>query len=224
MLEVPTVNSQGPQYWLTLDLSTSVGGICLHQVSPLKLLSQRKLTDKFKHSEQLMGALDEVLRETGLSLGDISQFITTLGPGSYTGLRIALTTLKGLSFAHATPVAVFPSHECRYLAWSKSKSQVHVLTTLSATSAHLAKYEAGNLKEEVFGTVEELSKESCDELISEAHPFQVEDLATYFSQSKQKKIATSWSEIQRLTPEYWGSKYRTIADAASGIPSLPVQS
>jgi tRNA threonylcarbamoyl adenosine modification protein YeaZ len=220
------VSNKSTQYWLTLDLSTSIGGICLHQSSPFTFLSERKLNDKFKHSEELIDSLDKVLSENGISLNQISLFITTLGPGSFTGLRIALTTLKALAFTHSTPIAVVPSHECRFLLWAKSHTEqaqkkINVLTLLSATSAHLAKYHLGNLIEEVFGTAEELKAMECDVLISDLFPFEVSNLASAYSLSKQKKIARTWDEIQALSPEYWGSKYRTIFDGESAKPTLP---
>ncbi len=47
-----------------------------------------------KQSEMLLAKLQELLKEAGWKLGDVDEIIVTDGPGSYTGLRIAMTTAK----------------------------------------------------------------------------------------------------------------------------------
>jgi tRNA threonylcarbamoyladenosine biosynthesis protein TsaB len=49
--------------------------------------------------------VDAVLREAGLSLADVTGFAVAIGPGSFTGLRVGLATLKGLAFGDPRPVA-----------------------------------------------------------------------------------------------------------------------
>jgi len=56
-------------------------------------------------SEGLLPAVDAALREGGVSLADLSGFAVAIGPGSFTGLRVGLATLKGLAFGDARPVA-----------------------------------------------------------------------------------------------------------------------
>jgi tRNA threonylcarbamoyladenosine biosynthesis protein TsaB len=50
-------------------------------------------------SDLLPGALTDLLRKAGLTLADVRGFAVGLGPGSFTGLRIGLATLKGLAYA-----------------------------------------------------------------------------------------------------------------------------
>lgn len=56
-------------------------------------------------SEGLLPAVDAALREGGAELGDLGGFAVAIGPGSFTGLRVGLATLKGLAFADPRPVA-----------------------------------------------------------------------------------------------------------------------
>jgi len=56
-------------------------------------------------SEGLLPAVDAALRAGGLSLADLSGYAVAIGPGSFTGLRVGLATLKGLAFGDARPVA-----------------------------------------------------------------------------------------------------------------------
>jgi tRNA threonylcarbamoyladenosine biosynthesis protein TsaB len=57
------------------------------------------------HAVELGGMIDDVLRASGTAVSDIEAFAVTTGPGSFTGLRIGISTVKGLSYAVSRPVA-----------------------------------------------------------------------------------------------------------------------
>ena len=57
----------------------------------------------------MVGAMQEVLSHAGLSLQSIDALAVGLGPGSFTGLRVGITFVKGLSFAMGKPVVGIPS-------------------------------------------------------------------------------------------------------------------
>lgn len=57
------------------------------------------------HSETLMPLIDSALAATKLSIAEVDLFGVTAGPGSFTGLRIGLATVKGLAFVKNTPCA-----------------------------------------------------------------------------------------------------------------------
>ena len=59
---------------------------------------------KLQHSEKLFSLLEGVLSSLSLELKDIGAFAVGLGPGSFTGLRIGFSVLKGLLAAHPCPV------------------------------------------------------------------------------------------------------------------------
>jgi tRNA threonylcarbamoyladenosine biosynthesis protein TsaB len=56
------------------------------------------------HSEKLIPLIDEALRMARLSLGDLDGIAVSIGPGSFTGLRIGLSVAKGLVFASGKPL------------------------------------------------------------------------------------------------------------------------
>ena len=50
-----------------------------------------------------MPIIDELFKNTGMSISDIDAFVASKGPGSFTGLRIGLSTIKGLSQGSRKP-------------------------------------------------------------------------------------------------------------------------
>lgn len=58
----------------------------------------------FKHSEHLLTEIDHLLSRAGLTPADLDLIVCTRGPGSFTGLRIGMSTAKGLSCGSKTPL------------------------------------------------------------------------------------------------------------------------
>ena len=57
------------------------------------------------HSEILLPAIDHLLKGAGVRIGDLDLFACTVGPGSFTGVRIGVSTVKGLALAYDRPIA-----------------------------------------------------------------------------------------------------------------------
>ena len=62
-----------------------------------------------RQSEKLLPAVDYVMREMELTPQDLTCTVTTLGPGTFTGLRLGLCTLKALTLSHNIPLYGIPS-------------------------------------------------------------------------------------------------------------------
>lgn len=70
---------------------------------------------RLNHSETLLPAIEEIMRETGLKYDDIDIFACSEGPGSFTGVRIGAATVKGLAFGRGKPcVGVSALHAMAY--------------------------------------------------------------------------------------------------------------
>ncbi len=64
-----------------------------------RVSAEMTTTRKQTHSKHLMGMIDSVLRTAGLTVADLDGFAANRGPGSFTGLRIGISTVKGLALA-----------------------------------------------------------------------------------------------------------------------------
>jgi len=67
------------------------------------LLGESFARSKQNHSAALLSMIDNLLTHCGLSIADIERFCVTQGPGSFTGLRIGVATIKGLATAQHKP-------------------------------------------------------------------------------------------------------------------------
>jgi tRNA threonylcarbamoyladenosine biosynthesis protein TsaB len=63
------------------------------------------------HVTSLPGLIERVLARAGLGIGDVEGLAISIGPGSFTGLRIGLGLAKGLAFAGGLPLATVPTLE-----------------------------------------------------------------------------------------------------------------
>ena len=88
---------------LTLAFDTSSRTASVAVLSDDTILYESIINTGLNHSEILMPSIDYVLRQVRLKISDINLFACTLGPGSFTGLRIGVSTLKGLMLATGTP-------------------------------------------------------------------------------------------------------------------------
>jgi tRNA threonylcarbamoyladenosine biosynthesis protein TsaB len=92
---------------LGIDTSTSCGGVGL--VDDERVISECLLNVSVTHSERLLATIEHLLKESGHSVEELDGWAVSLGPGSFTGLRIGVSTVKGLAFATQKPVAGVPT-------------------------------------------------------------------------------------------------------------------
>lgn len=87
---------------LSLETSTDVCSVALHDES--NLLAEQVLQESQAHAARLAPLIDKVIRTSGLVFKDIDAVAISMGPGSYTGLRIGTSTAKGLCYALDIPL------------------------------------------------------------------------------------------------------------------------
>lgn len=114
---------------LAIDTSTMFGGIAIMDDSE-GLIVEARLSVKTTHSERLMTEINHALSHSGISIQDIDVFGLASGPGSFTGLRIALSTIKGFCYSTGKPVVSVPTLEAH--AWNFPFSPIPVCIMLDA--------------------------------------------------------------------------------------------
>jgi tRNA threonylcarbamoyladenosine biosynthesis protein TsaB len=92
---------------LAVDTSTASGSIAL--LDGVKVMAEWTIQSAQTHNRQLLKRVDLILRELGWALEQVGGFAVTSGPGSFTGLRIGVTTIKTIAWAAQKPFASIPS-------------------------------------------------------------------------------------------------------------------
>ncbi|MFQ5480115.1 MAG: tRNA (adenosine(37)-N6)-threonylcarbamoyltransferase complex dimerization subunit type 1 TsaB [Thermodesulfobacteriota bacterium] len=88
---------------LAIDTSSRSGSIALVDGGLLK--SERTVAHAGPHAGWLLSNIAALLTDSSVTLDDIDLYAVAIGPGSFTGLRIGITTVKGLAWSHGRPTA-----------------------------------------------------------------------------------------------------------------------
>lgn len=94
---------------LAVDTATQSCSVAV--VDKESLLAEVTIVSKQTHSKHLIQLIEQVNILSGLSIADLNGFAVTRGPGSFTGLRIGISTVKGLATAADKPVVGVSSLE-----------------------------------------------------------------------------------------------------------------
>lgn len=137
---------------LGIDTATAYASVAL--VDDNRLIAQRCFPEKNEavsriksnHAEVIIGLIDQVLREAGLSCGNLDRVAVSIGPGSFTGVRIGLGTAKGIAFGCAVPVVGIST----LMAYATAIDRFELLCPLldaRKKEAYMAlfRYRAGNI-------------------------------------------------------------------------------
>jgi tRNA threonylcarbamoyladenosine biosynthesis protein TsaB len=92
---------------LAVETSTLAGGVAL--VDGERLVAEYLLDISVTHSERLLAAIDAVMGDAGWAARQLQGLAVAVGPGSFTGLRVGVSTVKGLALALDIPVAAVPT-------------------------------------------------------------------------------------------------------------------
>lgn len=94
---------------LAVDTTTPAGGVAL--LRGTKLLTEINQDSATTFSERLLPSIQFLLRANGLRMQDVEGFAVAAGPGSFTGIRIGLSTVKSFAYASGRPVAAVSTLE-----------------------------------------------------------------------------------------------------------------
>lgn len=122
------------------------------------------INDKKTHSQKLMPIIEKMLEMSDISIEDIDAIAVSVGPGSFTGLRIGMATAKAIAHVNKIPVISVDSLET--IAYNIEPTDRKICAILDAQRTHVYtanySYDGNILKAET-----EISVKDIDELLSE---------------------------------------------------------
>lgn len=94
-------------YILNIDTATEICSVALANDSTL--LASRENSDGKSHAKTLLPFIEETLKEAQITPSQLDAVAISMGPGSYTGLRIGTSTAKGLCYSLSIPLLAIPT-------------------------------------------------------------------------------------------------------------------
>ncbi|MBQ9278580.1 MAG: tRNA (adenosine(37)-N6)-threonylcarbamoyltransferase complex dimerization subunit type 1 TsaB [Lachnospiraceae bacterium] len=126
------------------------------------LVAEYSVNYKKTHSQTLLPMFDAVVSMTELDLDSVDGIAVAAGPGSFTGLRIGMSTVKGLGLALDKPVVAVPTcHALAYNLWGSDKLICPILDA-RRSQVYTALYE---FKDEEMITIKEQDAMDINDLI-----------------------------------------------------------
>lgn len=133
---------------LAIDTTTKKATVALNMDNKIVL---KDIDNEITHSEKLLPLLDNVLNDANITLKDIDLYAITLGPGSFTGVRIGIATIKAI--AKVTGKKIFGTTSLELLALDGIKkanfTPKYILSLMDAKNSrvyfNLYKYENNKL-------------------------------------------------------------------------------
>ena len=113
---------------LAVDTATKSCSVAIVQKETI--LAESTLVSEQTHSKHLMEMIQSVSLLSGVAISDLDGFAVTRGPGSFTGLRIGLSTVKGLAAASGKPLVGISSLKC--LAIQSSVPSLNICPIIDA--------------------------------------------------------------------------------------------
>lgn len=122
---------------LAIDTTTTNASVSIQKENNI---FKNEINNPITHSEKLLPLIDKTLKEANMNLKDVSLLACLNGPGSFTGIRIGLSTIKAFSQVNETPIFSISSLEAiAYLAYlsNPSKEDGYYVSMLDAKNGRV---------------------------------------------------------------------------------------
>lgn len=189
---------------LALDSSTNVASVAV--VNSEKILAEFNLNTRKTHSARLMPIVSEVMDYADLTLEAIDGFVVSLGPGSFTGLRIGLATIKALAFFTEKPLLGVSTLDG--LAANCRNTEGLICPVIQAR------------KDEVYSAMYINGVDDRQERVSDYLAISPEELVSYLSGFNAKKI-TFLGDGTGMLPENLKELLNSDCHIASELQRMP---
>lgn len=94
---------------LAIDTSSKICSVAI--LEDTDIIIEKHIENELTHSQKLMPLIDEILKATNLTLSDFDLFACSIGPGSFTGVRIGVSTIKAFNDVTNIPISGVSSLE-----------------------------------------------------------------------------------------------------------------
>ncbi|MBR6668703.1 MAG: tRNA (adenosine(37)-N6)-threonylcarbamoyltransferase complex dimerization subunit type 1 TsaB [Clostridia bacterium] len=131
---------------LAIDTSGPVCGVAVMKDGAI--VYEASAINKMTHSVNLLPMIDTALQSAGMAVADLDRVAVVSGPGSFTGVRIGVSTVKGLAHAHNTPCVAVDALECMAAGAGEFDGVICPIQDARAGQVYGAAFKAGSVRPE----------------------------------------------------------------------------
>lgn len=151
---------------LSVDTSSKNCSVAIVEVDKgiFNPLIVKNSDDERTHSQKLMPMIDECFKASGLTLNNINLIACCVGPGSFTGIRIGVASMK--AFSDAKDISVVPVTALESLAYNIS-NKGYIIPIIDAKNSNV--YSSIFLNTDIYSRIHEDVADTIDNIIQEFH-------------------------------------------------------
>lgn len=185
---------------LILGIDTAAAPCCaaVYDTEKQQTLGSAVINNKLTHSVTLMPVVSDLLKNSGIAASDIDLFAVANGPGSFTGLRIGISAVKGMAFALSKPCAAVSTLESMAYNVAVCDGIVCACVDARCNQIYTAVFQTGS------GTVTRLTEDGCikaDELAKRLGQYDGQIILVGDGAQLVKNAADEQGIITRLAPD-----------------------
>ncbi len=148
---------------LAIETSTETGSVALLEDATLQ--AEYRIRRKRAQSRKLVPQIQSLLADLDWNFGDLGGIAVSVGPGSFTGVRIGLSVAKGLAFARDLPVTSVVSLDALALPYAESGLLVCSMIRFRKTDYYLAMFKWDGSRMERVSDYEVLEVEELNDFL-----------------------------------------------------------
>lgn len=122
---------------LAIETSTPVCSVALSSSGTSDRAWEKRIEGRGVHSERLFTFTDELLKRAGIGVSQLDAILFSRGPGSYTGLRIGASAIKGFLYERDVPLYTFPTLFSFAAGLELSSKPCDIFSVIDARRTHL---------------------------------------------------------------------------------------
>ena len=133
---------------LAIDTAGTDCAACIYDSARDAVLSEKSENIGKGHAEQLMDVIDAAMAAAGIAYGDLDRIAVTVGPGSFTGVRVGVSAARGLALALSVPAVGVNTLEALAAGERTLRPDKDVLAVIDAGrgTVYAALYDASGLE------------------------------------------------------------------------------
>jgi len=171
---------------LGIETATSICGVGVAGVDGF--LADYRFLREYSHAERLPVITQNMINDIGLTMDQLDGIAVSIGPGSFTGLRIGLGFAKGLAFGLKKPLIAVPTMDG--LAWKMSDLAEWVCALLTARKgeAYQGIYHYSKTGWEMQGSIDVVTQEGIGSNLTDEKIYFVGDCVGSYQDAISKQV------------------------------------